>query len=93
MYGDDGRELSLQITNRAHESVRVTVVDAYTSRRRRLSLDPGESDSTTWSLAPMWGWYDLAITVDADPQFKRRLAGHLENGEDSISDPAMGGLV
>jgi len=91
--GDDGRELSLQITNRAHQSVRVTVLDAYTSRRKRLSLDPGESGSRSWSLAPIWGWYDLVITVDDDPQFERRLAGHLENGEDSISDPAMGGLV
>jgi hypothetical protein len=92
-YGEDGRELSLQIANRAHQSVRVTVLDAYTSRRRRLSLDPSESGSRSWSLAPMWGWYDLVITVDVDPQFERRLAGHLENGEDSISDPAMGGLV
>jgi hypothetical protein len=33
------------------------------------------------------------ITVENDPHFDHRLAGHLENGEDSISDPAMGGLV
>jgi hypothetical protein len=24
------------------------------------------------------------------PSFQRRLAGHLENGEDGVSDPAMG---
>ena len=41
----------------------------------------------------MNGWYDLTITVDADPQFAYQLAGHLENGDDSISDPLMGGLV
>jgi hypothetical protein len=28
-----------------------------------------------------------------DAQFEHRLAGHLETGEDSISDPLMGGLV
>jgi phospholipase C len=39
------------------------------------------------------GWYDLAVTVDGDAQFECRFAGHLETGEDSISDPAMGGLV
>jgi phospholipase C len=58
-----------------------------------MVLRPGESDTKSWSLAPMRGWYDLVITVDGDAQFEHRLSGHLENGDDSISDPAMGGLV
>jgi len=29
--------------------------------------------------------------VDTDRDFLRRLAGHLENGKDSASDPALGG--
>jgi hypothetical protein len=33
----------------------------------------------------------LTITADADPDFLRRFAGHLENGHDSVSDPAFGG--
>ena len=36
---------------------------------------------------------DLTVSVDGDPQFEHRFAGHVENGEDSISDPLMGGLV
>ena len=39
-----------------------------------------------------FGWYDLTIATDADSTFLRRIAGHLENGEDSVSDPAFGGL-
>ena len=39
------------------------------------------------------GWYDLAVSVQGDPQFEYRYAGHLENGEASISDPGMGGLI
>jgi phospholipase C len=39
------------------------------------------------------GWYELVITVDGDSHFEYRFAGHLENGDDSISDPLMGGLV
>jgi phospholipase C len=46
-----------------------------------------------WSLSRTRGWYDLLITVEGDPRFEYRYAGHLENGQDSISDPAMGGLV
>jgi phospholipase C len=33
---------------------------------------------------------DLSVVTDADPGFLRRLAGHLESGRDSVSDPAFG---
>jgi phospholipase C len=45
------------------------------------------------SLQRFYGWYDLIITVAGDPTFKYRLAGHVETGAESISDPALGGLV
>jgi phospholipase C len=45
------------------------------------------------SLDRFFGWYDLIITVNEDPSFKYELAGHVENGKDSFSDPALGGLV
>jgi phospholipase C len=44
-------------------------------------------------LSQFYGWYDLIITVAGDPNFNYRLAGHVETGADSISDPALGGLV
>jgi len=33
------------------------------------------------------------LTVAGDAGFERRLAGHVEDGNDSASDPGMGGLV
>jgi phospholipase C len=45
------------------------------------------------SLDEFFGWYDLIVTVAEDPTFEYRLAGHVETGQDSFSDPAMGGLV
>jgi phospholipase C len=45
------------------------------------------------SAEEFYGWYDLIVTVAGDPTFKYRLAGHLENGEGSFSDPALEGLV
>ena len=35
------------------------------------------------------GWYDLTVTVPGT-SFRRVLAGHLENGRPSISDPQLG---
>ena len=36
------------------------------------------------------GWYDLAVSVAADPVFLRHIAGHLETGKDSATDPLIG---
>jgi phospholipase C len=36
------------------------------------------------------GWYDVTITSSGDTAFVRHLAGHVESGRVSISDPALG---
>jgi phospholipase C len=92
-YDEPDNEISLEVRNRSSERAEVTVQDRYTSRATKLSLNPGETGTERWSLSRTRGWYDLVITVRADSQFDYRYAGHLENGEDSISDPAMGGLI
>ena len=40
-----------------------------------------------------FGWYDVILKVTEDSTFEWRLAGHVETGRDSYSDPALGGLV
>ena len=52
---------------------------------------PAGSTTLRWPLATTVGWYDLAVRVDGEPTFLHRLAGRVETGRDSISDPAMGG--
>lgn len=39
-------------------------------------------------LASSHHWYDLTVSSQDDASFARRLAGHVENGRPSISDPA-----
>jgi phospholipase C len=92
-YGDRNDEITLRIANRCPERATVRVRDGYTSRTTALPLRPGQTRTEQWSLASTRGWYDLAITVQGDPHLEYRYAGHLENGQDSISDPAMGGLL
>jgi phospholipase C len=92
-YDERNNEIVLKIGNQGSDRVKVTVRNGYTSRETKLTLDPGQTKAEQWSLARTHGWYDLIITVAGDPQFEYRYAGHLENGHDSISDPAMGGLI
>jgi len=85
--------IALAIVNRALHGANVSIVNRYTSHSITLTLRPGESEEKRWPLSHSGGWYDLAITVDGDADFGCHVAGHIENGSDSITDPLMGGLV
>jgi phospholipase C len=91
-YDERHGQLTLRLTNRGHERARVTVTNQYTSHGSGFTLSPGETDAKTWSLERTGGWYDLVVEVSGDAQFNYRVAGHVENGDDSISDPGMGGV-
>jgi len=90
-YDADDDTVVLTITNLGKLATRVTVSNAYGNDHPVSSLlRPGHSDRQRWHLKKSFGWYDLSVVTDADPGFLRRLAGHLENGRDSVSDPALG---
>ena len=82
-----------RVTNVASSQVLANVLDAYTGDFVQQILEPGESFENELSLERFYGWYDLIVTVAEDATFNYRLAGHVETGKDSFSDPALGGLV
>jgi len=90
---DDCGSIEWKITNLAANHAEVSVLDAYTGRLSTRRLRPQETFEDDLSLNQFYGWYDLVVTVAGDPTFKYRLAGHVETGRDSFTDPAMGGLV
>jgi len=90
---DDRGSIQWKITNVSAHDAEVTVLDAYTGELSSRLLDPHQTFEDELSLDQFHGWYDLIVTVDGDPTFKYRLAGHVETGKDSFSDPALGGLV
>ena len=81
------------VTNVATGPVLVNVLNAYTGDFVDHVLQPGESFENKLSLKKFHGWYDLIVTVAEDSTFNYRLAGHVETGKDSFTDPALGGLV
>jgi phospholipase C len=56
----------------------------------RAMVGPGQTVSKTWNLAASGGWYDFSATVAELPGYTRRVAGRIESGRDSVSDPAAG---
>lgn len=75
--------IGLSLTGEACE---FTLVD------NAYGAEPFHSEYPTekaWNLRESGNWYDLSVTASCSPSFSRRFMGRMENGKDSISDPAM----
>lgn len=90
---DDEGSIRLTITNTGTSRATVVLLNAYTGEQDTRVLRPGERLEDNSRLDRFHGWYDLIVRVIEDPTFENRLAGHVETGRDSFSDPALGGLV
>jgi len=82
-----------RITNVTAKQAVVKLVDAYTGESITQLLFPGQTFENVLTPTKFHGWYDAVVTVEGDPTFQYELAGHIETGQDSFSDPALGGLV
>jgi phospholipase C len=89
----DRTELILTATNPADAAHVLEIADAYDAAGApwRIDLAPGASTTRRRPFGAGGGWYDLTVRRDGAGRYLRRLAGRLETGADSISDPAMGG--
>jgi phospholipase C len=79
----------LKFSNKGGSHARLTVTDnAYGARTRPVLVPAGAHIEQVWVLASSHHWYDLTVTTNDDDSFSRRVAGRVENGRPSISDPA-----
>jgi len=85
-----GPGITLDIHNRGRDEATVRIADAYTKQALVHSIGPGRTLTWHWPLEASFGWYDLTIGVESDSAFERRLAGHVETGNDSFTDPLLG---
>ncbi|CAD7721682.1 Non-hemolytic phospholipase C [Xanthomonas hydrangeae] len=88
---NDPAALSLLLHNPGTTAVQVALQPAAYANaqpREQLTVAPGSTQRRSWKAAASGGWYDLWLERDGARQ---RLAGRVETGADSVSDPAMGG--
>lgn len=87
-------KVELRFANLGKEKLSVQIKDlAYGGAAREVQVPAAASNRapvvSVLELEKSHGWYDLQITVEGTAGFERRYAGHLENGRESFSDPAM----
>ncbi len=90
LYDCDRTSITLDVQNRGKTTAKVRISTHYTKKTLVESLHPGASSSPSWELEASFGWYDFTIEVESDSSFQQRVAGHVETGNDSVSDPAIG---
>ncbi|HEY9273709.1 phospholipase domain-containing protein, partial [Achromobacter sp.] len=91
-YQGPGASLQLTLRNPAPQarSFRVEANAYGYPSEDNVTLVAGETLSLAWDLTRSAGWYDLTVHDSGDPAYTRRLAGRIETGAPSTSDPAMG---
>jgi phospholipase C len=83
--------LHLMLRNISAQSVLVATVNAYAPGKANThAIAPGAHAADAWRIASAGHWYDVTVTLADDPSFLCRLAGHVETGRPSVSDPALG---
>ena len=89
IYDTTHEGVTLTVLNQGKDC-NVTVTDAYTGKAATQHLAHGASFVSYYPRAKFYGWYDLVVTADTDAGFSQRLAGHVETGKISATDPAIG---
>jgi phospholipase C len=90
---DDGDSIGLRGCNRGSETVTVQLTDVYSGKVRSFDLKAGQLGSQQFDLDRTFGWYDFIVEVEQDPSFRYQIAGHVESGKESRTDPAIGTTV
>lgn len=81
--------LIVTLKNNGKAPLRLTVSDhAYGTGTRAYELAPGARRNDRWNLSGQFNWYDLIVSEKDSENFQQRIAGHVENGQPSITDPA-----
>jgi phospholipase C len=86
-YGG-GPVLVLRLVNQGETAVTGTVRPNHYVRAVTRSYSVPAHGHATYQADPIVtsrGWYDLSVTVSGDPSWSRRYAGHLENGQPSVT--------
>ncbi|MDB6000610.1 MAG: phospholipase phosphocholine-specific [Rhizobacter sp.] len=90
-YDVAAKQIVVTLTNNGSMPAAFTLTpNAYvTTAPLTVNVMARSQTKINWSVATTGGWYDLSATVKNSPEYVRRLAGRMETGAPSVSDPAM----
>ena len=88
-YNKESNAITLSSANRGSGPITIRLTNDYTSETTSTNLAAGARASQTFGLGETHGWYDFVIAVAEDSSFRYQIAGHVETGLESRTDPAI----
>lgn len=88
-YEKEDNAITLSSRNRGSSMATIRLTNVYTGEVQTSEIEAGEGDEKTFHLQRTHGWYDFVVEVEQDPSFRYEIAGHVERGEESMTDPAI----
>ena len=82
--------IALVLQNHGSHALKAHIADAYSGHTTTAVIQGHDTFTLSSGLDRSFGWYDFLITTDSSRAFARHLAGHVETGRDSATDPAIG---
>ncbi|MGH8796294.1 MAG: phosphocholine-specific phospholipase C [Caldimonas sp.] len=93
-YEPQRMQMRVKLVNGGAAAVTFSLANAYVTTPPTTHAVDAQSEATVaLPLQNSAGWYDVVVKVAGAPGFCRRLAGRMETGADSTSDPAMHGTA
>jgi len=79
--------IKLSLINPAAVSVTLTIKESYTEHASTENLAANAQTALSIPLPSKSRWYDVIVTIPGNATYRRRFAGHLEDGSPGTSDP------
>lgn len=93
-YNPATGELAIQLTNTGSMPCTFMLVANKYYAKNLTQVVPAKGEyRIELPLSDSAYWYDFSVRVKGQADYSRRLAGHLETGAPSFSDPALGGTA
>ncbi|UVE69143.1 phospholipase C, phosphocholine-specific [Burkholderia pyrrocinia] len=88
-YDAANGDVYVTFANAGSSALTITATDvAYGGAARTLTIPAGQRVEAHWDLSCSSHWYDLQFAVAGNAGWTRRIAGHVETGKASTTDPA-----
>lgn len=94
-YDNENGDIYLKLHNTGSVACTLTIKDKayFKLAEKTVTVKPNTEEQIPFILKDSGQWYDYEVSCKEAPSFYRRFAGRVENGQDSVSDPAFGYLL
>ncbi|MCW3125364.1 MAG: phospholipase phosphocholine-specific [Bacteroidetes bacterium] len=86
-------DIEIVLQNNDTATCTIELTDHYTNTTQTKQLAVHTPSLVIFDLAKTYGWYDISVKVKGNSTFEKRYAGKVETGNESFTDPMMGGMV